>query len=100
MARPRKHADSAEKQRDYRRRKYIASLTPDLQRWEKAQDAHELIAIHARCGDKIAARLLGETPFSTGVNVLAFLSRNTLRYAHDCALDPASAVNLFEVKSD
>jgi hypothetical protein len=99
MARPRKYVDGAEKQRIYRYRKYLETLTPADRAWQKAQHAHEGIAFYARHGDEIAAKLLGDCAMMTAVNVLGHLQMHALRCAHELAVEPASEVNLFEVKS-
>jgi hypothetical protein len=100
MARPRKHADAAEKQREYRYRKFLETLTPADRMWQEVQRAHEGIAFHARHGDEIAAKLLGDGAMMTAVNVLGHLQMHALDCAHKIAAKPASEVNLFEVKSD
>jgi hypothetical protein len=99
MARPRKHADAAAKQRDYRYRKYLETLTPGDRTWQKVVRAHRDMDFFARHGDEIAASLLGDSAIMTAVNVLGRLEMHALRCAHELALKPASEENLFGVKS-
>jgi ribosomal protein L18E len=100
MARPRKYADKADKQRAYRWRKYAETLTPEDRTMRKAQIAHEGIARYARHGDEMALQLLGDSFLMTALKVLAHLDVQVLRCAHEQAVKPVSEVNLFAVKSE
>jgi hypothetical protein len=100
MARPKKYADEAEKQRAYRRRKYLDTLTPEESAFQRAQYAHQGIQHYANHGDPVAARLLGKTCFETALNVLAHLGIYALSHAHEHEIVPVNEPHWFGVKSE
>jgi hypothetical protein len=99
MARPKKYADEAEKQRAYRRRKYLETLTPEESVIQRAQFAHQGFQGYANHGDELAARLLGKNCVETALNVLAHLGIYALSYAHEHEIVPVNELNWFGVKS-
>jgi hypothetical protein len=100
MARPRKYADDAEKQRIYRYRKYLETLTPEESAFERAQHAHQRFQVYANHGDELAARLLGKNCVETALNVLAHLGTYALSHAHEHEIIPVNEPNWFGVKSE
>ncbi len=99
MARPKKYADEAEKQRAYRQRKHWQTLTPEESAFQRAQYAHQGIQRYANHGDQMAARLLGKNCVETALNVLAHLGIHALKHAHAHEIVPVNEPNWFGVKS-
>jgi hypothetical protein len=100
MARPKKYADEAAKQRAYRRRKYLDTLTPEESAFQRAQHAHQGFQFWANQGDELAAKLLGRSCFETALNVLAHLGTYALSHAHEHEIVPVNEPNWFGVKSE
>jgi hypothetical protein len=100
MARPKKYADEAAKQRAYRHRKHFATLTPEESAFQRAEYAHQQFQVYANRGDELAARLLGKNCFDTALNVLAHLGIYALSSAHEHEIVPVNEPNWFGLKSE
>ncbi len=81
MPRPKKYEDAAARQREYRRRKFMGSLSPELRRFEIINRQHDLIKVNAQIGNPLAAQIVGSTPFDTAWNLAAYFGDQCLHWA-------------------
>jgi hypothetical protein len=100
MARPKRYEDAAARQREYRRRKYLATLTPELRRIQRAEHQHRWISFRALNGDPVAAQIAGADYYQTAINLLAYLDDYCLHWAHEEALRRLGVDKASDVKSE
>ncbi len=100
MARPKRYEDAAERQREYRRRKYLATLTPEIRRIQRAEHQHRWIGLCARTGDPVAVQIAGDDYYQTAINFLAYFDGYCLHWAHQEALRRLGADKAPDVKSE
>jgi hypothetical protein len=81
MPRPKKYEDAAARQREYRRRKFIESLTPEVRRIESNQRQHACLKRWAEVGDPVAAQIVGPDFLQTALNYFAYMDDQALHWA-------------------